>query len=350
MSLETEIKDDKTFEENNEVLNEAATESETITKGSKNIIVRLSRYINPVMAVLLVAVIALSVSLVIVASSVSRLSDKIDAINSENRGIYNKNSQVALAGESDRIYTYNPAYGDVAIPAISGVPVSIYKEENFREDSNGFKYYYEGERLRSYVGVDVSEHNGEIDWQRVKDAGVDFAMLRIGGRGWGEEGVMYADSLFLENLRAARAAGIKVGAYFFSQAVTEEEAIEEAEFSVSLLEGEALDYPLAFDWETIEGVTGARTENISPDILTKCARAFCDKVKAEGYTPCLYTGAALAYYKYDLAQLSDIDLWYAFYNDTPGLYYNYMIWQYTASGTVDGISGNVDLNICFKDY
>lgn len=334
----------------NEDLQTNVTEDESVPRASKSFFGRIRRCINPVVAVLLVAVIALSVSLVIVATSVGRLSGKIDNMNNQNRGIYNKNTQVALAGESDRIYTYNSAYGDVAIPAISGVPVSVYKEENFREDSNGFKYYYEDGNLRSYVGVDVSEHNGEIDWQRVKDAGVDFAMLRIGGRGWGQEGVMYADSLFLENLRAARQAGIKVGAYFFSQAVTEEEAAAEAEYSISLLQGEALDYPLAFDWENIEGVTGARTENISPDVLTKCARAFCDRVKEEGYTPCLYTGSALAYYKYDLAQLCDIDLWYAFYSDTPGLYYNYMMWQYTASGTVDGISGSVDLNICFKDY
>ncbi len=349
MNIETENKNIYAVSESEEVKISAVNEAPQ-NKRAKNLFRKIRRFINPVVAVLLVAVIALSVSLVMVATSVGRLSKKIDDVLSDNRGIYNKNSQVAVAGESDRIYTYNSAYGDVAIPAISGVPVSVYKDENFREDSKGFKYYYENEKLRSYVGVDVSEHNGEINWQKVKDAGVDFAMLRIGGRGWGQEGVMYADSMFLENLRAARDAGIKVGAYFFSQAITEEEAIEEAEFSISLLEGETLDYPLAFDWETIEGASGARTENISPDMLTKCARVFCDRVKAEGFTPCLYTGAALAYYKYDLAQLCDIDLWYAFYNDTPGLYYNYMIWQYTAAGTVDGISGNVDLNICFKDY
>lgn len=317
--------------------------------GSKDIFYKMRRLINPVVAVLLLAVIALSASLVIVACSVGKLSKKIDDLNGENRGLYNKSSQVVLAGETDRIYTYNHAYGDVAIPAISGVPKSTYKAENFREDSNGFKYYYENDKLRSYVGIDVSEYNGEIDWKCVKDAGVDFVMLRIGGRGWGEEGVMYADSLFTDNLHGARNAGLMVGAYFFSQAVSEEEAVEEAEYSISLLAGEKLDYPLAFDWETVDSA-GARTDNISPDVLTKCARAFCDRVKEEGYIPCVYTGSTLAYYKYDLAQLSDIDIWYAFYNDTPGLYYNYMMWQYSASGKVDGVSGNVDLNICFKDY
>lgn len=311
---------------------------------------RFTVYLNPVTALMLCLIMIMSVVLVIVGISLFGLSSELDELRSSHRGVYNNSQSVVLSGESERIYTYNYAYGDVAIPAIPGVPKSMYKNENFQTDSNGFKYYYQDSELCSYVGVDVSEHNGSIDWNRVKDAGVDFVMLRIGGRGWGQEGIMYRDSSFSENLREAKEAGLMVGAYFFSQAITEEEAVEEAQYAIDILNGESLDYPLAFDWETIEGAESARTDNISPDTLTLCARAFCDTVKEANYIPCLYTGSTLAYYKYDLAQLADIDIWYAFYDDTPGLYYNYMIWQYSATGKVDGISGDVDLNICFKNY
>ena len=311
---------------------------------------KIRKHINPVVAFILVMVFILSVVAIVLSISTVKLKAKTRELEGLHRGVYDKTQEIVLTEEGDRITTYNYAYGQVSIPAIAGVPKSTYKDENFSTDSDGFKHYYiDGER-RSYVGIDVSEHNGSINWDKVKDAGVDFVMLRIGGRGWGEEGVMYADSAFMTNLTGARDAGLMVGAYFFSQAITEAEAIEEAEFSLEILGGESLDYPLAFDWETIDSGVDARTDNIAPETLTKCARAFCDRVKEAGYTPCLYTGTTLAYYKYDLGKLSDIDIWYAYFGDSPALYYNYMMWQYSSTGRVDGVSGDVDLNICFKNY
>ena len=298
---------------------------------------------NPLVAVLLV------ITLVLVCT-VCVMGGKLHERQEIHKAVYNQSQKIQLAGESDRVPLTNYGLGDITIPAIKGVPVCTYKDENFRTDDRGYKYYYHEGELSSYVGVDVSAHNGDIDWVAVKNSGVDFAMLRIGGRGYGEEGTLYDDSYFRQNLRGARAAGLMVGAYFFSQAVTPEEAEEEAEYAISMLRGADLDYPLAFDWEIIEGADNPRTDNISPQTLTDCARAFCDRVKKAGYIPALYTGSQLAYYKYDLGQLSDIDIWYAFYNDTPALYYNYMIWQYSCTGSVDGIEGNVDLNICFKNY
>lgn len=299
-------------------------------------------WFNPMVAVLL----ALSlVLLTVVCVQGSKLRNHKEI----HRAIYDMSQEVSVAGKTDRVPLSQYGLGDTAIPAIEGVPVCLYKDENFRTDENGYMYYYEDEELCSYMGVDVSDFNGYIDWQAVKDSGVDFAMLRIGGRGYGEEGTLYDDTYFRTNLHNAKQAGLDVGAYFFSQAITAEEAKEEAEYAISLLRGASLDYPLAFDWEFIEGDT-ARTDNISPDMLTACARAFCDEVKRAGYIPALYTGSSLAYYKYDLGQLSDIDIWYAFFNDTPDFYYNYTIWQYSCTGAVDGIEGNVDLNICFKNY
>lgn len=303
----------------------------------------LKAWFNPMVAVLLVLSVVLSV--VACVQGVKLRNHK-----EIHRAIYDKSQQIELAGKTDRVPLWDYSLGETAIPAYEGVPVCTYKDENFITDEKGYMYYYQEDELCSYVGVDVSDFNGYIDWQAVKDSGVDFAMLRIGGRGYGEEGNMYDDTYFRDNLRRAKQAGLMVGAYFFSQAISAEEAAQEAEYTLSLLRGASLDYPLAFDWEIIGEDDGARTDNISPDTLTACARAFCDKIKEAGYTPALYTGSQLAYYKYDLSQLSDVDIWYAFYNDTPDFYYNYTIWQYSCTGRVEGIEGNVDLNICFKNY
>ena len=315
----------------------------------RNIFANIRKGINPVSIILFLVVILLSVALIFQTIGAGRLRKDLDKANMLHKAVYNDVQKIEVAGPTDRIYTYNYAYGNVAIPAIEGVAKSTYKYENFTTNDEGYKEYYIDGELRSYVGVDVSEHNGSIDWDQVRESGVSFAMLRIGGRGWGSEGVMYEDSMFKENLQGAKDAGLMVGAYFFSQAITPEEAVQEAEYVLSILDNESLDYPIAFDWETVENV-GARTDDITPDTLTACARAFCDRISVEGYKPCLYVGTALAYYKYDLGELSDLDVWYAYYNDTPTLYYNYMIWQYASDGKVDGISGDVDLNICFKNY
>ena len=345
MNTETEIKTSQSLEV---VFANCENKDNTASDKSEGTHGRIKAQITPVIAVLLSVVTVLSVALIVVAVCLGNVSSEVSKLKKRDRGLYDK-SDVVLTKETDRIYTYNYAYGDVAIPAIPGVPKSTYKTENFSTNENGFKEYYENGELRSYVGIDVSEMNGTIDWDKVKDDGVDFVIIRVGGRGWGSTGVMYTDSKFLENLEGAKDAGLMVGAYFFSQAITPEEAVEEAELAIDILDGAKLDYPLAYDWENIDGV-GARTDNLDPDTMTECARAFCDKVEDEGYKSCLYLGAKDAYYKYDLGQLADIDIWYAFYNDTPGLYYNYMIWQYSASGKVEGISGDVDLNICFKNY
>lgn len=304
---------------------------------------------TPVSRLLFFLCLALIVLLVVQALSVGRMSRELEGMRGVHRAIYDMSQEIEVAGKADRIPEYNYALGDIAIPALSGVPVSKYKDENFKKSENGLLHYYEDGALCSYAGVDLSGHNEDVDFEKVKASGIDFVMLRTGGRGYGEEGVLYEDTCFRSNLKAAKNAGLMVGAYFFSQAVTAEEAKEEALYALSLLGGAELDYPLAFDWEIIDA-ENARTDSISPQALTDCARAFCDTVKAAGYIPCLYTGSTLAYYKYDLSQLSDIDIWYAFYNDTPDMYYNYMIWQYSCTGKVDGINGDVDLNICFKNY
>ncbi len=302
----------------------------------------LSKGIFAVICVLLAVVIALGTALGITINMLST--------NSLHKAVYETDSPLTRAESGDMVDFYNYDVGYAAIPAIENVPVCTYKEENFVFDENGLMHYYEDGELLSYAGIDVSTYNGDIDFEAVKDFGIDFVIVRLGGRGYGQEGVLFEDDYAIENIKKAKAAGLMVGAYFFSQAITPEEAVEEAEFCLDILDGFYLDYPLVFDWEQIDSAENPRTLDITPETLTDCAVAFCDTVKKAGYIPCLYTDSKKAYMKFDLSKLSEVDIWYAFYNDSPDMYYNYMMWQYSCTGYVDGIDGYVDLNICFKNY
>lgn len=325
-----------------ENLNHRAKENEPGKKLSFKIPFGLSKKLFALLCVLLAVVIALGASLTVTLVKLNK--------SKRHGAVYDMDSQLTLSEAGDKVDFWNADVGNAAIPAMEGVPVATYKEENFRTDSKGLKYYYEDGELASFTGIDVSAYNGDIDFKAVKEYGIDFVIVRLGGRGYGQEGVIFEDEYALTNLREAKAAGLMVGAYFFSQAITPEEAVEEANFCLDMLDGFYLDYPLVFDWEQIDSAENPRTEDISPETLTECAKAFCDTVNEAGYIPCLYTDSKKAYMKFDLSKLSQIDIWYAFYNDEPSMYYNYMIWQYSCTGKVDGIEGDVDLNICFKNY
>ncbi len=304
----------------------------------------------PVFKVALISSLALSLVIIIILSiSLGNTAAQLNIISNKHMAVYDKDYKGAVTKEGDMVPVVDFGLSEGRIPAYPGVMKELYEEENILTDENGFKHYYVDDELCSYVGVDVSALNGSIDWNAVKASGVDFAMVRLGGRGYGDEGALYSDESALDNIRGAKKAGLFVGAYFFSQAISEEEAAEEAEFALSILGGESLNMPIAFDWELL-GFEGLRTDNVTAETLTKCARAFCDRIIEKGYKPMIYTNKTLAYYKYNLSELSDVDLWYASYSDLPNMYYNYTVWQYSCEGTVQGISGDVDLNICFKNY
>ena len=215
-------------------------------------------------------------------------------------------------------------------------------------DTNGF--FREGP-FRRYVdeksaaGVDVSSHNGVIDWPSVKAAGADFALLRAGYRGY-TEGQLQADSQFSQNLSGARDAGLQLGVYFFSQAVTADEAEEEAQFVLSLLGGAMLEYPIFFDWEDMEQT--ARTDGMDSITLTACAKAFCETVEAAGYHAGIYFNQNFGYQEFDLSELKDYTFWLAEYADVPTFTYDFAVWQYSNTGTLDGIPEKVDLNLAFR--
>ena len=199
--------------------------------------------------------------------------------------------------------------GEIWIDRLDGVELNRLDNSGFSSDGV-FKQYSENGAKASVTGVDVSSYNGDIDWQRVKDSGVDFAMIRVGGRGYGDSGALYPDEKAAEYLSQAKAAGIKVGAYFFSQATTAEEAAEEAEYSKEVIGDIALDYPLAYDWEIIPD-DDARTDSVSAEQATEFAAAFCEKAKQLGYTPAIYSTSRELYYKYlsGTKKHSDGDRW-----------------------------------------
>lgn len=197
--------------------------------------------------------------------------------------------------------------------------------------------------VQSRVGIDVSTFQGEIDWRKVKEAGVTFVMIRVGGRGYGESGVLYADKRAQDNYKGAREAGLDVGAYFFSQAVNQAEAVEEAEYVLEQIKGWELSMPVVFDWEYMG--EQARTAYVEPRTLTDCMNAFSKRIRQAGLTPMIYVNMDQAEDSFYIEDVEDTALWLAMYNGWEETEHKVDMWQYTNTGSIPGISGNVDINI-----
>ncbi len=193
------------------------------------------------------------------------------------------------------------------------------------------------------MGIDVSKYQKKVDWQQVKDAGFSFVMIRLGGRGYGESGGMYADDMAKTHYKNAKKAGFLIGAYFFSQAITVEEAVEEAEYALKLAKDWELELPIVFDWEYVSET--ARTAHVDADTLTACAIAFCDTIRAAGREAMIYYSPWFGNMHRD--QLVDYPIWLALYKEEMTHPYYFDMWQYTCTGTVPGISGETDINIYF---
>ncbi len=263
----------------------------------------------------------------------------------------------ACGGERGPAATVDPYEGMVEVESGFGtkmwvqlyedVPASTLSPADFRRDG-GF-ISYTGSEYEALRGVDVSEHQGEIDWKGVASEGVDFAMIRAGYRGYSQGG-LYEDAYFVPNIDGATVNQIDIGVYFFSQAVTPEEAVEEAEYLLKLIKSYRCEVtmPVVFDWENIDN-DDARTDGLDGATLTDCAVAFCERIKQAGYEPAVYAYRYLAYFLYDLPRLADYTLWVGAVGEVPDFYYKHDIWQYSAGGTVNGIDGPVDLNLLFRE-
>ena len=245
-----------------------------------------------------------------------------------------------------KILMQDNTYGEIFVPVYSDVPASTIDTEKITM-RNGYAYYMENGEAVSTTGVDVSEFQGDIDWTQVRQAGIDFAFIRIGYRTYGD-GIVTYDTAFQRNIEGAQAAGIKVGAYFYSQATNTDEAVEEADAVIDALAPYDITYPVVYDWEIVHDA--ARTDEVSVEALADCCVAFCERVKDSGYTPMIYQNKATSMHKLDLPRIKDYDFWLAEYDDKPSYYYDFRIWQYSNTGSIPGIEGQVDLNICFRPY
>ena len=199
----------------------------------------------------------------------------------------------------------------------------------------------DGALNRTARGIDVSKFQGTIDWNAVKADGITFAIIRCGYRGYGT-GALVEDSTYRQNIQGAINAGLKVGVYFYSQAINEAEAVEEASMVLSLVSGYSL--PLGVYYDT-ESVAGGRANAISAAQRTACALAFCETIRNAGYKAGVYSYASWFYNALNFANISKYNIWIAQYRDTLSFNYKYNIWQYTGSGRVNGISTAVDMNI-----
>ena len=207
------------------------------------------------------------------------------------------------------------------------------------------------------LGIDVSKHNGSIDWTQVKKSGIQFAIIRAGYRGYGEAGNMREDLYFVENMRGAIANGIKVGVYYYSQAITVEEAIQEAEATLRMIQENgftnSLSLPIIIDTER----SGGRADSMTKEQRTTVVKAFCERIKQAGYTPMVYSNKSWLKNNLIMSELEQYEVWVAHYVKTDDPINNptdydgrFEIWQYTSEGSVPGISGNVDIDISYKKY
>lgn len=238
-----------------------------------------------------------------------------------------------------RYYNYRDYNYTVAEP-LSECPQSILKPQFFAAD--GHYKTYEDEFYYAKQGIDVSEYQGQIDWRKVKAAGIDFAFIRLGGRGY-QSGEIYDDAYFSVNFLNAKRAGIKVGVYFFSMAINVKEAIDEAYYVRNKLRGRSLDLPIAFDFEDVKGPQ--RTQFLKKEERNAIANAFLSKIEDFGYQGILYANPNWLKNKYDCHYVLHNNLWLAHYAELPSLDYRFQFWQYTSKGRVPGIEGPVDLNL-----
>lgn len=247
--------------------------------------------------------------------------------------------------------------------AVTSATTTIYEYTGW-QDIDGATYYYDpsthqpvtgqqviqgnvytfaadGALNRTARGIDVSKFQGSIDWNAVKSDGITFAIIRCGYRGYGS-GALVEDSTYRQNIQGAINAGLRVGVYFYSQAINEAEAVEEASMVLSLVSGYSL--PLGVYYDT-ESVGGGRANALSAAERTACAVAFCETIRSAGYSAGVYSYASWFYNALNFANISKYNIWIAQYRDTLSFSYKHNIWQYTGSGSVKGISKPVDMNI-----
>lgn len=266
------------------------------------------------------------------------------------------NIRTSLSDGQTMLEALRPLYPEEMLVASGGqyhfVPInrqlkqSQLVQENVNLLESGEIQYMSGDQVISHKGIDVSRHQGNIDWEKVAQDGVEFAFIRVAYRGYGT-GKMEEDSYFDQNMQGAQAAGIKTGVYIYSQAITEEEILEEANLVLQKVAPYQLECPIVFDVELVSGANG-RMNNLTQEERTNLTLLFCQTIEAAGYKPMIYHNTEMGALKIDVAALEDYDKWFASYSEMLYYPYEYKVWQYTPHGKVAGINSEVDLNICIE--
>lgn len=232
-------------------------------------------------------------------------------------------------------------------PILDTIPKHPYSDLKIIEDeeTNIFEAYNDT-TLVSKFGIDISKHNGEIDWDLLQTSDVDFAFIRLGIRGYGT-GEIVLDEQYINNIEGANRVGIDAGVYFYPQAITLEESIEEADFVLENIKDYNITYPVVIDIETINA-EGVRSDVLTKEERTELTIAFCDHIREAGYETMIYGNIVSFTQLLDISKLNDYPKWYAFYDNYIYYPYDFDIWQYSESGELPGIQGDVDLNIVFE--
>ena len=268
--------------------------------------------------------------------------------NEEGEGSLNKDPETEDAEDKEGYITITDDKGKkTRYEIIKDLPGNDYDLENNLINENGMLSYKDNKR-EAIKGVDLSKYNGAVDFNKLKENGVGFVMLRLGSRGYGT-GKITLDEKFVEYAQNAQMAGIQIGAYFYSQAINDTEAVEEANYIVGAVSGFNVRYPIAIDIERVEG-DEARTDKLTNKERTAVVKTFCDTVKGYGYKPIIYATKEMLIAGLDLEDLSDYDVWLSDYNTPTDYPYRFSMWQYNKNGKIDGITGDIDLDLCFINY
>ena len=237
-------------------------------------------------------------------------------------------------------YYYMGADGAVVVGSF------YYNGESYSSNQEGIVNELSGPVGSSILGIDVSYAQGAIDWSKVANAGIKFAIIRAAFRGYGT-GRIVADEWFERNIKGATAAGIKVGVYFFSQAINETEGAEEADYIINQIKNYKVTLPVAIDTEYVSD-SRARGNSISRGTRTAAVKAFCERSLQRGYTPMIYASTSWLNNQLDMSKLSSYKVWVAQYYNRVTYTGKYQCWQYTSSGHVDGINTKVDMNYWYN--
>ena len=240
---------------------------------------------------------------------------------------------------SNNRYNFAEINNNLAKSIIDNDKISI-------DDKTGY-YSYEDDKYESVAGVDLSVYQGDVDFSKVKNAGFDYCMLRVGYRTYGG-GVVTADANFETYVSDALKNDLDVGVYFFTSAISTAEAKEEAQFVLDAIKPYNITYPVVVDVEEIVSGT-SRQESLSVEELTEIVKTFCETIEDAGYDIMIYSNLKGFIANVNLEELEDYDKWFANYDTTPYYPYKFTMWQYSQSGSVDGIDGDVDLDIYLKE-